>query len=226
MSNFFDKCEEWYEYVYPRLKQGKKTLSNEAKDKDRRGKLCTEIYMLKKFCEIGFEIVKPGPKKGDVLAQDHSRTFIIEVYQPDASKSEGLKDIMKRARNRVVVLHIEDEEILKDIVLEGIKIKKDEGQLTKAEDRINILCVDLSDRSLLEQPRILLTELVDDLGKGELDKLGKELKKHLDDWDALNGVILSNWTEDMTEKEGLLIHEDIDKESIGILNEVIHLHEL
>jgi len=218
---------ERYDFFKDRLtEEGRKILHRELKDKARREKLFTEIYFLYKFAHLNFKVDKP--EKGDVLAQDNSITFKIEVYQPDVSRSKFLKEIERKALIRRYeeyngnvsiwkgyTIALNSEQLLKEIVSESIMKKRANGQLTKEENTINILCVDLSDRSLTERLELLDPDLQEyfDLG---------ELKTILDDWEELNGLILSVWIDElMTEKIGFLINKDIDEQYISILSQVV-----
>jgi hypothetical protein len=218
-------------YIIPLLSEsGRKQFLFELKDEAKLEKMFTEIHMFYKFAILNFSIDKP--EKGDILAKNPLYTFNIEIYQPDVSRSKYLREIERRAiireyesvqgletkRSRSWSAPINPEHLLREIVVESIKKKRSRAQLAKDDECVNILCVDLSDRSLAE--KLQLTEDLDVLKYFDVSYFNTLL----DEWKALNGLILSKWTNDLlTDKIGILINRDLEKDHISILNNVMTL---
>lgn len=228
-----DEFNKRVDYVEQRLnKDDIKWLHCELKKTKKREKLRTEIHFLYKFARAGFSISMPIWT--DVIAVKNSTKYTIEVYQPDVSRYERLRNRERKAK----IYYFEKDvfgneyiwkgynfpfssgEFLKEMVNNCIKEKKKKRQLIKDESSINILCIDLSDRTQTERPSIINPKILDYYNLSDFKTL-------FDKWDALNGVIVSIWANTiLTEKIGLLINKDIDKERINILKQVIQIRRV
>lgn len=206
---------------------GKKRLNRELKETGRSGKLFTEIHILYKFAILNFKTDKP--EEFDILSQNNSKKYNIEVYQPDKSRCKWLNKLERRIplkfyrkfsgttiTSNGYSSPINAKNLLKDIISGSIEEKKQDGQLSRDKSGINILWTDLSHRRLIE--RLCFNKILLDFY--DLN----DIKTLLDKWDVLDGFILSVWANFfLTEKIGILLHRDFDKKDIDVLNQVAHL---
>jgi hypothetical protein len=219
---------ERVEYIKQALKEEDiNWLNCQLKDEKRREKLRSEIHFLYKFAQIGFKIKMPT--KPDVVAEKGSMKYKMELYQPDASRSNRIKEKEKTStrfnfgkgiEGSGYTLAFTPTSILKDIISNSIKEKKkDLFELIEDKNSISILCIDHSDRKLIETHIIFDSRPLEFINSTEI-KTSLNINEQL----ALDGVIISTWRGSlMKEKVGILVNNYLDKEQVDILKKVIHL---
>lgn len=199
-----------------------KALESELKDTSRLGKLHTEIYLLWKYSNSGLIIGRP--QGTDCIIKTDMKEYQIEVYQPDRSKVESLKDAQKQAKVNIIGKHevtsysystvIDD--FLEEELSKVITKKKGKNQFLSSENK-NILWVDLSDISLIDK---MIIQDSDTLDFFDIDGIKSKLNK----WDILSGVIFSMWEDG--EKKGILLNKNLDNSDIDVLSKAIRLEKI
>jgi hypothetical protein len=227
---------ERVEYIKQVLKEEKnegdiKWLNRQLRGTEgimKREKLRSEIHFLYKLARIGFKIrILHRP---DVIAEKGSMKYKIELYQPDESQSNRIKEKEKTAtkfnfgrgiEGRGYTIAFTQASLLKEIISNCIDEKK-EVLLEMAEDKnsIIILCIDHSDRKMIE--KIFMSLDSRPLEFANLTEIKASL--NVNERMALDGVIISTWRDSlMKEKVGILVNNYLGEEQIGVLKKVLHL---
>ena len=199
-----------------------KALESELKNTKRLGKLHTEIYLLWKYSTCGLTIRRPPGTDG--IIKTDMKEYQIEVYQPDRSKVESLKDAQKQAKVNIIGKHevtsYSYSTVLNDFLEEElskvITKKKGKNQFLSSENK-NILWVDLSDISLIDK---MIIQASDTLDFFDINGIKSKLNK----WDILSGVIFSMWEDG--EKKGILLNKNLDNSDIDVISKAIRLEKI